>query len=49
MESMNYWQLFLQTGAPEFYLLYNNAKKMESGYVLDGSGPCTAGDPLQGL
>ena len=29
MNAQNYWQLFLETGAPEMYLLYNEAKKAE--------------------
>ena len=40
MDSKDYWQIFLETGAPEFYLLYNNARKMEKSHVLDYSGPC---------
>ena len=38
MNAKNYWQMFLETGAPEFYLLYNDARKMENEYVLDSSG-----------
>lgn len=48
MNAKNYWQMFLETGAPEFYLLYNNAKKMESSYVLDSPGPGAPGNSLQG-
>lgn len=48
MDSRNYWQLFLDTGAPEFYLLYNNARKMENGYVLDDPGTGASGHALQG-
>ena len=29
MESDRYWNLFLETGAPEFYLLYRNAMRQE--------------------
>ena len=35
MDSQNLWSLFMETGAPEMYLLYNQAKKMEEGYVSD--------------
>ena len=42
MESSDYWRLFLETGAPEMYLLYNNAKKMEKKHVSDSSGPGAA-------
>lgn len=38
MNSKDYWQIFLETGAPEFYLLYNSAKKMERSHVLDYAG-----------
>ncbi len=38
MTSMDYWQMFLETGAPELYLLYNNARKMETGHVFDNKG-----------
>jgi len=47
MNANNYWQMFLETGAPEFYLLYNNARKMENDYVLDGSGIGAPGHPVQ--
>lgn len=48
MNSQNYWQMFLDTGAPEFYLLYNNAKNLENSYVLDSSRPGASGNRLQG-
>ena len=38
MNSQDYWQMFLETGAPEMYLLYHKAQKMEKTNVLDGSG-----------
>lgn len=43
MNAADYWQMFLETGAPELYLLYNNAKKMENTHVFDGSGTGSAG------
>ena len=46
MTARDYWQMFLDTGAPEFYLLYNNARKMENTNVLDSSGPCASCDKL---
>ena len=48
MMSQDYWQMFLETGAPELYLLYNNAKKLENNYVPDNSGAGTSGNTLQG-
>ncbi|MCI7018565.1 MAG: hypothetical protein MR913_01930 [Clostridiales bacterium] len=38
MEARDYWQLFLETGAPEAYLLYSRQVKSEAQYVLDHSG-----------
>ena len=38
MEKSDYWQLFLETGAPEMYLLYTRQLKREEGYVFDGPG-----------
>lgn len=48
MKAENYWQIFLETGAPEFYLLYNDARKMENLYVFEGPGAGASGNPLQG-
>ena len=47
MNAQNYWQIFLETGAPEMYLLYNQARKMEEGHVLDDPGAGAAGHSLQ--
>lgn len=47
MTSQDYWQMFIETGAPELYLLYKNARKVENGYVPDNAGPCTPGHGLQ--
>ena len=38
MKSMDYWQLFLETGAPEAYLMYSKQLKSEADYVYDDSG-----------
>ncbi len=35
MDSQTMWQVFLETGAPEMYLLYNKARKLEETNVLD--------------
>ncbi len=40
MEAENLWRCFLETGAPEYYLLYK-AAKAEGIYKLEGIG--TAG------
>lgn len=47
MTSKDYWQIFLETGAPELYLLYQNALKMENNHVLDNQGSRVAGSGLQ--
>lgn len=47
MTSQDYWQMFLETGAPELYLLYNNARKMEKTHVFNSSGPSDSGHNLQ--
>lgn len=47
MNSQNFWQVFLETGAPEMYLLYNKARKLEEVNVLDDTGTGTASRELQ--
>lgn len=46
MDANEYWKLFLDTGAPEMYLLYNNAKRMEQTHVFDDTGPGITGHTL---
>ena len=33
----DFWQLFLDTGAPEAYLMYSRSKRMELSHVFDDS------------
>lgn len=47
MKSCELWKLFEETGAPELYLLYSNARKMESTHALNDSGFGSAGSELQ--
>ena len=47
MNAENYWQLFLETGAPEMYILYQHALKMEDKHVSDHSGSGPSGYGLQ--
>lgn len=47
MKASDYWQLFLETGAPEAYLMYSNQMKSEAGYVFDSSGHRPEGHGLQ--
>ena len=47
MNANTMWQMFLETGAPEIYLLYHEAKKLEELHVSDGSGVGSAHNQLQ--
>ncbi len=47
MEKKDYWQLFMETGAPEMYMLYQEAKRMENAHVSDDPGSGPALDRLQ--
>ena len=47
MNAANYWQLFLDTGAPEMYLLYQKARKTEENHVSDHPGDRPASHGLQ--
>ena len=47
MHSTDYWNFFLETGAPEYYLLYQNALKLEVNHVPDDPGHCAQGHGLQ--
>ena len=38
MNSNDYWQMFLETGVPEYYVLYHRAQTMERNHVSDDSG-----------
>lgn len=48
MDSKCAWEIFMQTGAPEMYLLYSELKGKEGANVSQGARTCTAGDQLQG-
>ena len=47
MNSKDYWQLFLETGAPEAYLMYSSRLKMEEQHVFDHPGHRPQGNRLQ--
>jgi len=47
MKASEYWNVFLETGAPEAYLSYTAALKMENAYVPDDTRPGSAGHGLQ--
>ena len=47
MNAKDYWRMFLETGVPEYYLLYSKAMKMEASDVSDDPGAGAAGHGLQ--
>lgn len=47
MKATDYWQIFLETGAPEAYVMYAQALKAEAGYVSDNTGFGASGNGLQ--
>lgn len=46
MNSSAYWQLFLTTGSPEAYLMYNEAKRLEHSHVFEHERPGATGHSL---
>lgn len=46
MNAKAYWQLFLDTGAPEMYLLYSKALKAEGTNVFEDPGVGAQGNGL---
>lgn len=47
MKSELCWQLFLDTGSPEAYILYNEAKRMEQSHVSQYKGAGDSGHTIQ--
>ena len=47
MNAKECWQFFLETGAPEAYLMYSKQLKSEAKYVYDGSGHRPESNRLQ--
>lgn len=47
MDAQTFWQAFLDTGAPEMYLLYSKARRMEDSSVLENQRLSAAGNDLQ--
>ena len=46
MNANAFWQVILDTGAPEMYLLYSKAHKSEENYAFEDPGACAPGDRL---
>lgn len=47
MNAQDYWSIFLETGAPEAYLLYAKALKTEEKHVFEDTGVSSARHRLQ--
>ena len=47
MNAQDYWNIFLETGAPEMYLLFNKARRMEGKDVSEDQGIGSKGFQLQ--
>ena len=47
MNATDYWQLFLETGAPEAYLMYSKLLKSEEPHVSDHPGHRPQSNGLQ--
>lgn len=47
MNAQDFWNVFLETGAPEMYLLYNQARRMEERNACNDPGTGSAGLGLQ--
>ena len=47
MDAKNYWQLFLETGAPEMYLMYIQQRKQDLSNAPESSGSGRSGNQIQ--
>ena len=47
MESKDYWELFMATGAPSFYLAYQACLRSEDEDVSQNTGSCPSADGVQ--
>ena len=47
MMKQELWQMFLETGAPEAYVLFSKARRMEDTDVPDNQRIGASGDGLQ--
>ena len=47
MNAADYWSIFMETGAPEAYIAYTRALKMEESNVFDDAGLGAEGYRLQ--
>ena len=47
MNAENYWRIFLETGAPELYLMYTQARKTEERDAFNSTSAGITGNELQ--
>lgn len=47
MNAREYWQLFMETGAPEVYMMYTQALKTEGAHVSEHHCPGAESQRLQ--
>ena len=47
MESSYYWELFMATGAPAYYLAYQACRRTEDTDVSQNTGSCPSPDGVQ--
>ena len=47
MDSRYYWELFMATGAPSFYVAYQSLKRTEDTDVSENTGSCPSADGVQ--
>ena len=47
MDSNYYWQLFMATGAPAYYLAYHHSRRTEDEDVSQNTGSCPSPDGVQ--
>ena len=47
MKSNEYWDLFVLTGAPEFYTRFRQEVRLEEQDVSENSGTCAPADGVQ--
>ena len=47
MNSQDLWKLFRETGSPELYILFSNARKLENANALKDSSVGAAGCKFQ--
>ena len=47
MKAIDYWNLFLDTGAPECYLMFQKVRRTEGENVFEDTRPCAPANGVQ--